>query len=464
MPNRRSELTQQPALRQQLLPLLYNFLRILEMPNLELDLHLREALEENPVLEEVEAEPEELAPDVEETKPERLADSAAESLDDSALLDAFRDPNIVTGGAVESELDKFESIPAQDERLYDQLMHQANAVFSDRDAEIAELVISNIEKDGYLSIAPEELAGPEYPLEDVQRVIARIRMFDPVGCAWRDLRDCLLAQLAKRGFAPDAVEARIVQEHLKRIRENRLHDIAVALGVADARVQEAVRVIAKLNPRPCDSDRADASYVTPDFVIRWEDRKLVAELREEHMVHVRIKREYLEILKNPKGVPAETLEFVRAKRRAAEALIIAVEQRRRTLLRVVGDLLDYQREFFEKGNASFLRPLTMVEFAAMLNVSPSTISRAVSNKYLDTPWGIYRMKYFFNTPVAKVGKQQIHETIKQIVGAEDKTNPLSDAQIAIKLSRHSISISRRTVMKYREQLGIPSHQQRKCQT
>ncbi|MBA7475219.1 RNA polymerase sigma-54 factor [subsurface metagenome] len=201
-------------------------------------------------------------------------------------------------------------------------------------------------------------------------------------------------------------------------------------------------------------------YVNPDFIIRWRDNTLCANLNQESPLRIRIRKQYLEIMKNRRNVPKEELNFVRKKIQSARNLIMAIEQRRKTLNRIINSILEYQHEFFEKGY-NYLKPITMTEFAKQLSVNPSTISRALADKYLESPWGIHKLKFFFTAAVAHTDKRIIFDKIKEIVENEDKSSPLSDTQIAKKLSRQGIIISRRTISKYRDIIRIPAHQFRR---
>jgi RNA polymerase sigma-54 factor len=200
--------------------------------------------------------------------------------------------------------------------------------------------------------------------------------------------------------------------------------------------------------------------VNPDFIIRWSDNKLCANLNDESPPRIRVRREYLQMLRNRKNIPKEQLDFVRQKIQAAQNFIMAIEQRRKTLHRIINGILEYQHEFFERGY-SHLKPITMTEFARQLSVNPSTISRALASKYLESPQGIHQLKFFFTAAVGHTDKRIIFQKIKEIVDNEDKSSPLSDTQIAKKLSREEIIISRRTISKYRELIGIPAHQFRR---
>jgi RNA polymerase sigma-54 factor len=326
--------------------------------------------------------------------------------------------------------------------------------------EIARLVISNIEDDGYLAASPEEIAGEGYEIDDVMRIIKRIQRFDPVGCAWRDKKEPLLIQLQALGCDTDSVECILVRDHLKDIKSTRCREIMKALKIDEKRFLKAREIVLKLDPKPgWRYSNVASGYVSPDFIIRWRDNRLVALLNDDTVPRVRLRRQYVEVLKNPKGVPREQLDFIRQRARAAQHVIIAIEQRRKTMVRILDNLLEYQREFFEKGY-SYLKPITMTEFARQLSVNPSTISRALANKYIESPQGIHKLKFFFNAPLGDTDKRIIFQKIQEIVENEDKSSPLSDTQIAQKLGRQGVMISRRTVSKYRDLMGIPTHQYR----
>ena len=213
----------------------------------------------------------------------------------------------------------------------------------------------------------------------------------------------------------------------------------------------------KLDPKPGWRYSGTTSrYVSPDFIIRWRDNELCAFLNEERTSRIRIRRQYLDMIKSKGNVPKEEIDFIRQRMRSAQNLIIAIDQRRKTLSRIINSILEYQRGFFEKGY-NYLKPMTMTEFAKQLSVNTSTISRALANKYLESPWGIHKLKFFFTAAVGDTDKRIIFKKISEIIESEDKTSPLSDTQIVKKLSRQGITISRRTISKYRDLIGIPAH-------
>lgn len=455
--DRRSELQYRPELRHYILPTLKYYLKLIELPNLEIETFIRHELEANPILEEISTE---VSSEEGEGSDEENTPEDQKEIEEFNIAELFADTPSTVYESNPDAMDPLDNVPAQGDKLNDYLLRQAWIVFQDQDLEIARLIISNIEDDGYLAASPEEIAEEGYDVNDVMRIIRRIQRFDPIGCAWRDKKEPLLVQLEALGCNADSVECTLVREHLKDIKSKRHQEILKTLNIDEKRFTKARDLILKLDPKPgWRYSNVASGYVSPDFVIRWRENRLIAHLNEDTMPRVRLRRQYVEILKNPKGVPREQLDFIRQRARAAQHVIIAIEQRRKTMLRILDSLLEYQREFFEKGY-NHLRPITMTEFARQLSVNPSTISRALANKYIESPQGIHKLKFFFNAPIGDTDKRIVFQKIQEIVDNEDKTSPLSDTQISQKLGRQGIVISRRTVSKYRDLMGIPSHQYR----
>ncbi len=462
MNKRNHELQYRPELKQYLLPTLVYYLKLIELPNLELEAYIDQELEANPMLEEQnpETSTDREESDTDEKSSESMKEEQKE-LNELSFLELFSEDSHVFYDTKDRQFDPLDNVPAQEDILFDILMRQAKVAFDDRDLRIAELVISNIEEDGHLAATAEEIAGDEYSIEDVINVIKRIQHFEPVGCAWREANEPLLIQLEKLGFGEGTIEHTLVRNHLKDLKGNHPKDIIKKLNIDEKRFMKAKEIIVKLDPKPgwrCSNTQS--RYVTPDFIIDWRDNKLCASLNEEYPTRIRVRRQYLDIMKNRANVPKEQIQFIRQKIQSAQNLILAIEQRRKTLNRIINGVLEYQREFFEKGY-NHLKPITMTEFAKQLNVNPSTISRAIANKYLESPWGIHKLKFFFTAAVGHTDKRIIFKRLKEIVDNEDKSSPLSDTQIAKKLSRQGIIISRRTISKYRDLLGIPAHQFRR---
>lgn len=460
MNERKHELQFKPELRQYLLPTLVYYLKLLELPNLELETYIRQELETNPLIEETAQESDDESERIDD---ENDSDESSAKDDDAlSIVELFSESKSVDFEIPEDYFDPIDNAPAQGERLYDILMKQARNTFREEEMEIAELIISNIEDDGYLAASPQNLCGNEYELPLVEHIIKLIQCFDPVGCAWRTIEEPLLIQLKHKGYHEDSVEYKMVRDHFKNLKASNPKEILKQLDIDEKRFLQAKEVIMQLDPKPgWRYSGTPSRYVNPDFIITWKDNKLCAGMCDDSAPRIRIRRHYLEVMKHRAGVPKEELDFIRQRIQSAQNLIMAIEQRRKTLAKIIEGILEYQNEFFEKGDR-FLKPMTMTEFAHQLGVNPSTISRALANKYLESPRGIHKLKYFFTAAVGHIDKRVIYNKIKDIVDNEDKTAPLSDTQIAKKLSRDGIIISRRTVSKYRDTLSIPAHQFRRA--
>jgi RNA polymerase sigma-54 factor len=460
MKGRGQELQHRPELRQYMLPTLVYYLKLIELPNLEVETYLRQEIESNPMLEETSSESSEDTDADENTEQDSDTDQQID-MDDISFLELFSDAAQLPNENREFDFDPFDNVPAQEDKLYDRLMRQARAVFTGQNLEIAEFIISNIEDDGYLAVAPEDVCGSDYTIEHVNAIIAKIQHFEPIGCAWRDVREPLLVQLTHAGYSEDSIEYVLVSNYFKELKCSIPRDILKNLNITEEQFQQAKENIIKLDPKPgwrCSG--SPSRYVNPDFIIYWNDNKLCAALNDENPIRVRVRRHYLQMLKAGSNTSREDIAFVKQRIQSAQNLIMAIEQRRKTLMRIIDGILEYQSEFFEKGD-EYIKPMTMTEFAKQLGVNPSTISRALANKYCESPRGIHKLKFFFTAAVGHTDKRVIFEKIKAIIESEDKTSPLSDTQIAKRLSRDGIIVSRRTISKYRDIIGIPAHQFRR---
>jgi RNA polymerase sigma-54 factor len=460
MQSKKHELQYRPELKQYLLPTLIYYLKLIELPNLELETYIRTELETNPLLEETAPESAESETSEATEKNDEKSEEQNENVDLS-MLELFSEDTYINYERKEDQFDPLDNVPAQGEKLYDILMRQARQIFDGKNLEIAELLISNIEEDGCLATTPEDIAGDEYEVDEVINVLKKIQRFEPVGCGWRDVREPLLIQLEELGCDENSVEYILVKDHFKELKINHPKEIMKKLNIDEKRFIKAREIILRLDPKPgWRYSGTQSRYVTPDFIISWRDNSLCANLNEDTPSRIRIRKKYIELMKHPRTVPKDELAFIKQRVQSAQNLILAIEQRRKTLSRIINGILEYQREFFEKGY-NYLKPITMTEFARQLNVNPSTISRALANKYLESPRGIHKLKFFFTAAVGHTDKRIIYRKIKDIIEGEDKSSPLSDTQIAKKLSREGIIISRRTISKYRDLLGIPAHQFRR---
>ncbi len=443
-------------------PRLYQAMDLLYLPLLELEQHLKQELIANPFLEMKEFE-EEFA-DQQET--EDLVEEEEEIDWEEILLDGF-DSGYRTASTREKPDDWYQPVGETTIDLWDHLLMQLyqNNGYRDGDHRIGEEIIGNIDEDGFLTCSVEEIAeavGREPG--DVERVLARIQSFEPMGVGARDLRECLLIQIAER-LDTDTLPYRIVDEHFDELASHKYHDIGRALGVSTEEVQDAADEVATFDPKP-GRKFADIStnYVTPDLIIEEIDGEYVILLNDGDLPRLRISRTYQKLAQNGE-FKGQAKEFAQSKLNSANWIIQAIEQRRQTMLKTMHVILDRQREFFESG-VQHLRPLTLKEVADEIEMHESTVSRVTNQKYVQTPRGVFKLKYFFSSGLSTDDGEDVSATgvkakIQELVDAEDKQDPYTDQQIVEKLKEEGIQIARRTVQKYRDQLGILSSRYRK---
>jgi RNA polymerase sigma-54 factor len=330
---------------------------------------------------------------------------------------------------------------------------------------IGELLIGSIDDSGYLTTSLQDLAIASGLEEtDIERGLRVVQSFDPVGVGARDLRECLLLQLDRLGKS-DSLAARVVAGHLEALGKKRYPEIARALGVNVSQVQQAANLIATLEPKPGRIFGAEPDhYVVPDVVVRKVDDEYVVILNDEQVPHLRISRQYRRLMSNQDG-DEKTREYVRDKIRSGKFLIKSIYQRQRTIENIAREIVLHQRDFLDNGVGS-LKPLTMAQIADRVGVHETTVSRAIANKYIETPQGIFEMKFFFSPGYTTESGQEmsnvaVKENIADLVAREDPTHPLSDQEIVEILKEQGVSIARRTVAKYRQELSIlPSNLRR----
>lgn len=482
MPSQTLSLSQQQRQLMVLAPQLRQSLEMLQMPLMELRAMVQQQMETNPAIEDIRSD--EISLDAAapgEDAPE--ADSAeAQTLDfdkefavlaelDSEWRDYFyqnlRDNNY-SADQEERRQFMFDSIP-QTVSLQEHLVEQLNfADLPEPDFKIGMSIIGSIDEDGYLRADPVSLSEQTgADLERLEEVLAIIREFHPTGVGARDLRECLLLQLARVSQGEESELARrIVEEHLDAVAAHKLPQIASALKTGVDKVQQAVRLIRSLDPKPGRIFSSEpAGYVVPEVQVRRVDGRYVVLVDDEQLPHVRISRQYRRLMQDP-DTPDEVRQYIREKVRSGVFLVKSIHQRQKTIHRIAEEIVKAQQEFLEKG-ISGLRPMTMSTIAEKVGVHETTVSRAVANKYMRTPQGIYEMKFFF-TPGIKMadGNAMSNQTVKdltaRIVREEDPAHPLSDQEIQERLKEQGIRVARRTVAKYRLMLRIPpSHMRRR---
>ncbi len=325
-------------------------------------------------------------------------------------------------------------------------------------SEAARRILGDLDEAGYFRGVLEDIAGTcGLEISQVEDVLARVQNCDPPGVAARDLSECLLLQLQRQGRG-HSLESRIVRHHLNDLAQRRIPKIAEALGVVPSEVQEAAAQIQQLNPRP-GAAYAPAREQTlyPDVVGAWENGEPRVFLNEEEIPRLRIANDYKDMVSLHS--PSQNVrEFLRDRIRDGRFFIKSLQQRQQTLQAVAREIVAHQRDFFEQG-ASAIRPLTMREIADAVGIHEATVSRAVSGKYMETPWGIFEMKHFFSRGFSSDDEQTgsaagVREVIQSLIASENPEAPLSDSQLEEELRSRGTPVARRTIAKYREQLGI----------
>ena len=323
---------------------------------------------------------------------------------------------------------------------------------------IAEMLIGNIDEYGYLKASVEELtASTGLAADKILEVLKVIQTFDPCGVGARDLRECLLLQLDRSG-QQKTLEYRIVSEFMDALGKRRIPEIARGTNHEVDEVQEALERIARLEPRPGRAFLPDNDqYILPEVFVQKVDDDYVVTTNNEHIPHLRISNTYKDLMSQGDNT-AEVRNYIREKIRAGKFLIKSLHQRQQTILNIAREIVNRQREFFDKGVAG-LKPLTMVQVAEVVGVHETTVSRAVSGKYMQTPRGIFEMKYFFTAGIQTaagdgMSNTSVKDMIAEIFGGEDTGKPLSDQEVVKMLKEKGIVIARRTVAKYRTELNI----------
>jgi len=352
--------------------------------------------------------------------------------------------------------------------LYDHLMWQLHvSALEGKEQEIGEFLIGNIDDNGYLRITVEEVAEKaQASPEQVERVLGIIQTFDPTGVGARDLTECLLIQLESRGLK-GPIYREILTRHLERLGQQRFREIARDLHVDEERVVAAYREIRRCEPKPGRSITKDTPrYIEPDIVVKKVDNHFLYFLNEGDLGHLRINNYYRRLLQSADGTNEKEREYYREKYRSAKWLIQNIERRKGTILKVTEAIIEYQKDFLEKGS-EYLRPLTLRQIADTVGMHEATISRVTSNKYVETPRGVFPLHYFFSSSLdrddgSSVSSRSVKEIIRKLVANEDPRSPLSDAALANILKQRGFAIARRTVAKYRDSLKIlPANLRRK---
>ncbi len=497
-------LTQTQRLQQKLSPAQVQYLKILQLPVLQLEQKIKDELELNPLLEEgmeMEEELEERAEllqeekssgdeeaDAEDLSPsERSAESPGDTMekeirehtDEEYSWEEFFENN--EGPSSTNQYwddDDSREVPAPAlvtlrERLREQIqLLELTAV----EEEFAEVILWNIDDDGYLRTDFSQLLRDfnienqvDLPSDKAEAVIRRVQRLDPPGIASRDLRECLLVQLEllPNVSTPRIIAMRILREAYDSFEKKHFGRIMQELHISEDMLKRAFDIIRNLNPKPGDGDGiVSVNYLIPDFFVHREDGEFIITLNDRGVPPLRVNRAYKEMLLNHrKRISTETRQFLRQKMEAAKWFIQSIHQRRNTMLSVMQSIVEKQRAWFEQGQGH-LKPLIYKDIAEDIEMDISTISRVVNGKYVQTEWGVFELRYFFSEGISteggdEVANKEVMAIMKDIIAAENPRKPLSDQELTKILQQKGFNIARRTIAKYRESMEIPVSRLRK---
>lgn len=457
-------LTQKLALT----PQLQLQLKLLQLPQLELSQYIQLELMENPMLEldedleniqekeqTVEESDEPLA--VDKLEKIMIDDYFTERADDGRDLGYFN-PGI-------EEKPSFELFYSTTDDLWQHLLWQLRlSKAPDKIRVVAEMVIGNIDEDGYLKATEEEIAKmSETDIESVKKAIEVVQGFDPAGVGARNLKECLILQIRALGLENTIIKS-VIEEYLDDIKKKKYEHIARKLAISIDEVLKAVKIIEKLEPRPGRNfSKTVVNVPVPDVYVNKVEGQYQIILNDEGIPKLRLNKLYRQLF-TEKQLQTQERKYLKEKFKNAVEFLKSLEQRNKTIYRVTESLLKFQKDFFDKG-VSYLRPLNLRDVAGELGLHESTISRVTSNKYLACEHGIFNFKFFFSNALSSnqgnVSTTLVKELIQNIINEEKAENPLSDKEIAEILQKRGIDIARRTVAKYREELKIPPKPLRK---
>jgi len=455
-------------------PQLQQAIKLLQLSRMELENLINTELVDNPTLEET-ADSESSTQSMNEvdaaanTKPEENP-QASEEFNWESYLENFRTtPSLPVYRGSDEDLPTYENTLTQPASLTDHLLWQLK--LSDLDEAqriIGEVIIGNINEDGYLQATIEEIAEKEvFDPHEVEAVLYRIQEFDPVGVAARDLKECLLVQIYDLDYEDEILEL-MVENHLQDLEKKNYAVVGKTLGISMEEVIERVKIIEELEPKPGRAyGGTPAHYIIPDIYVVKRGDEYVVMLNEDGLPKLKISPFYKNLLdEGGAQQQANTKEYIQGKLRSAVWLIRSIHQRQRTIYKVTESIVRQQIEFFDKGIA-FLKPMVLRDVANDIGMHESTISRVTTNKYVHTPRGIFELKFFFNSGISRVhggdvASESVKEKVKAIIATETPAHPYSDQKIVEMLLKDNINIARRTVAKYREMLGIlPSSKRKK---
>jgi len=469
-----------------LAPALQQAIKLLPLTNLELIEIIDTELSQNPMLEiEEETAEKKTEEDAEGTEREegekRLDEKRGETEEDAfngsqereeyqeieAYFQQYFDEGFRSLSSEKKESVPLENIVSKSPSLWDHLEWQANLTFfDDKDKEIAENIIGNINEDGYLVASVEEIALSLNTTEDeVNRVREEIKRFDPVGVGSLSVQEALLTQMDYFEIK-DEITRKIVTQCLPFLEKSDFTQVSKELGISLEEVKPHIEAIKELDPTPGRKyGQEKTTYVVPDIIVSKEDDEYKINLNDEGLPRLRVNAFYKQILSRAAKENPEAYRFLKEKMKKAFWFLRSLDQRDQTIYKVAKYIMDKQKDFVEKG-IEYIKPLTLIELAQEIGVHESTVGRVVANKYIMTPRGVFSLKYFFHKSLSgdfgeEISSLRVKERIKKLVENEDRQSPLSDIEIGDILAKENFRIARRTVAKYRKQLKIPPSHIRK---
>ena len=478
------KLTLQQKLLQKLSPQQIQVIKLLEIPTMQLEQRIKKELEENPVLE------------LESDNPASVDDQVDDNGDNNSdvdneefsMDDYYEDDEIPTyklNVNNYSKDDKYIDVPFSVGTSFHEFLNEqlGLADLNDEEQQLAEYIIGNIDDDGYLRrdlmAISDDLAfnmNLDVPEEKLEKILLAIQEFDPPGIAARDLRECLLLQLNRKDEHEYKLAKTIVKDYFAEFTKKHYDKIRTKLELTEEELKKGIDEVLKLNPKPGSSYsnplNKSNQHIVPDFILELVDGELSLSLNQRNVPELKINDTYSEMLRtmsqNQKSqkTDKEAMIFVKQKMDSAKWFIDAIHQRQTTLLLTMSEIISFQKEYFQEGDETKLRPMILKDIAERTGLDISTISRVSNSKYIQTHFGIYPLKYFFSEGLAKddgeeVSTREIKKILQECIAGEDKHRPLTDEKLAQILKEKSYNIARRTVAKYREQLGIPVARLRK---
>jgi RNA polymerase sigma-54 factor len=455
-------------------PQLQQAIKLLQLSRMELENLINTELVDNPTLEES-GDSESTAQNIEEIQSQESSKSAEENPQnaedfnwESYIENSKSSPSLPSYRPTDEELPSYENTLTQPANLTDHLLWQLKlANLTEAQKAMGEVIIGNVNEDGYLQVTLEEIAEKEnFDIHELEAVLYRVQEMDPIGVAARSLKECLLVQIYDLQYNDECLE-KMVEEHLPDLEKKNYQGIAKTLQQPIDQIIERVKIIEELEPKPGRAfGGTPAHYIIPDIYVVKRGSEYVVMLNEDGLPKLKISGFYKTLLDQKNVSQGETKEYIQTKLRSAVWLIRSIHQRQRTIYKVTESIVRQQREFFDKGIA-FLKPMVLRDVANDIGMHESTISRVTTNKYVHTPRGIFELKFFFNSGISRVhgsdvASESVKEKVKAIVSTEDPAHPFSDQKIVELLLKDNINIARRTVAKYREMLGIlPSSKRKK---